>query len=598
MSGELTNEEKKYYDKFTVVFKKYGEDIPDAEWMKLSKVREELGIGLQRSKEIIKLVQHDVEKLKFEAANPTKVLATIGADVNEDNIIDQHPRLQQKREKNLAEYKEKAAKLEACKEEKKNLKAPVPVSDPGKVNYVKVLIWYAIAIATWHFYGLGIVIFIIETLIVWNHQKGRKKFEEYTNEHEKFLKTKERLKNEIPQLEMDVEYLQASIPASLYAEVNNGCSIPISREFVNADNWERISKKLDVLVRLLDKYKQANETDKREHSLKYFDMKLLFFYEESLKGETTARVYNTYQTQLNEARNKQDMNVLRHDSQEGKLLAVGEYEFADEVDRFKFTLERMNMEEALSRYESVKNLKTTGNWGFTDIDRLAGKTEELRTVYHHVKIEYEKLQKVSEKVNFILTYVRSIAYRNIYLGVELLNFIRDNAGGKKLMSQKDKVVTENVLGVANFDAGQLRMDSSANISSSLGGLAQAALQDKDVMKFAMKNPKMAAGAAALTVIGNLIGERVEKIDNNVELQKQFIDSIGKMVDGYNSGKAGLLRAIEIIKALSKANIGFLAIYAPLRDKFFVDGCTEASMLDLQNLAKATQEYKHISDTKL
>ena len=81
------------------------------------------------------------------------------------------------------------------------------------------------------------------------------------------------------------------------------------------------------------------------------------------------------------------------------------------------------------------------------------------------------------------------------------------------------------------------------------------------------------------------------------MQKQLITSIGQMVDGFNSGKAGMLRAVEVIKALSKANIGFLAIYAPLRDKFFIEGCTVATMRDLQNLAKATQEYKHISDTK-
>lgn len=100
------------------------------------------------------------------------------------------------------------------------------------------------------------------------------------------------------------------------------------------------------------------------------------------------------------------------------------------------------------------------------------------------------------------------------------------------------------------------------------------------------------------VVGNYLNERVEKIQANNDMQEQIVKSVSQMVDGYNAGKAGMLRAIEITKALSNANIGFLAIYAPLRDKFFVEGCTSATMADLQSLAKATQEYKHISDTKL
>ena len=83
----------------------------------------------------------------------------------------------------------------------------------------------------------------------------------------------------------------------------------------------------------------------------------------------------------------------------------------------------------------------------------------------------------------------------------------------------------------------------------------------------MNNPKMAAGAAALAVVGGFLNERIDKINNNNEMQKQLITSIGQMVDGFNSGKAGMLRAVEVIKALSKANIGFLAIYAPIFTSF-------------------------------
>ena len=63
-----------------------------------------------------------------------------------------------------------------------------------------------------------------------------------------------------------------------------------------------------------------------------------------------------------------------------------------------------------------------------------------------------------------------------------------------------------------------------------------------------------------------------------------------------------MRVIEIIKAIAKANKGVVSIYSELRDKYFTENPAPVSqmemMKDLRDLAKATQEYKHISDSKL
>lgn len=323
-----------------------------------------------------------------------------------------------------------------------------------------------------------------------------------------------------------------------------------------------------------------------------------FFYDESLKNEAGANVYEKFAEQLHKAISTQNFNLLRMDFDEKALLASNEYDFSKKVASYKGIVEKMDISDWINQYDSVKNMETSGFLGLTNIDKLASKTQNLQKLYNPIKREYDKLRNVTDEVNYYLTLVRTVAYRNIYLGVELLNYIRDNAGGKSLMAQKDTVNTGDAMIVGNVASDRLQMDSMNNIANTLNGLMFNAIEDKELRKFVMKNPKMATGAAALAVVGNLLNERIEKIENNNELQKQLITSIGQMADGYNSGKAGLLRAIEVIKALSKANIGFLAIYAPLRDKFFIEGCTVATMRDLQNLAKATQEYKHISDTKL
>ncbi len=54
---ELTSFEKTYYDEFAKSFSKYGNDIPMAEWERLSKIRQSLDITLTRSKEIVAAVQ-------------------------------------------------------------------------------------------------------------------------------------------------------------------------------------------------------------------------------------------------------------------------------------------------------------------------------------------------------------------------------------------------------------------------------------------------------------------------------------------------------------------------------------------------------------
>ena len=399
---------------------------------------------------------------------------------------------------------------------------------------------------------------------------------------------------------MEIGYLNTVISENLFSEINGGCSIPIPRKAINENTWEEMDGKLDNLVTSYSQYKDASETGslKKRIVKEFFDKKLEFFYNVSIRNEAGCEVYKKFAEQLHKAISIMDFNLLRMDFDEKALLVSKEYDFSTKVQSYKGVVEKMDISYLMKQYDVVKDMETSGYLGFTSIDKLASKTQNLQKLYTPIKREYDRLRKVSDEVNYYLTLVRTVAYRNIYLGVELLNYIRDNAGGKSLMTQKDKVNAGDVMNVGKVSSDSLQMDSMNNVANTLNGLMSNALEDKQLRKFVMNNPKMAAGAAALAVVGNLLGERIEKIENNNELQKQLITSINQMVDGYNSGKAGLLRAIEVIKALSKANIGFLAIYAPLRDKFFVEECTTASMMDLQNLAKATQEYKHISDTKL
>ena len=116
-----------------------------------------------------------------------------------------------------------------------------------------------------------------------------------------------------------------------------------------------------------------------------------------------------------------------------------------------------------------------------------------------------------------------------------------------------------------------------------------------------KNPKTSAAAAgAAILIGgaiNLIDQHLENKEKNTKIRSQIIEAFGEIIDNYTYCKAIALRITEIAKTIIAANNGFIATYAPLRDKAFRDG-QPLSMLDIQALAVVISEYRKISMAKL
>ena len=592
---KLTFEEQAYCDEFSAVYRRYADKIPDDEWSRLSEIRKGLNVDLQKSRKIIKAVEFDSFKNKYLAQNSQMQLSRNITKVTEKDIVSKHDDLKEQRNCQISELQAKKKQLEEYLQEQEKLEAPKKVEDPGALNFFKILISYAIgAWFIWYldWFWIGVAVMVIETLIVFGHISSIGEYEQYVKAEKEYTSTKERLKNGIPQLQVETDILQTVISENLYSEINGGCAIPIPKASINESTWDNLSGKLDELVRLYSEYKNVSDDEnvKRDKAMRFFDAKLQFFYDVSVRCEAGTSVFREFDTQLKNAIASKNVYLLRKDPEESSLLQAKEYSFASKLEGFKASANRMDISRLMNQYNAVKDMDTSGFLGFANVDKLARKTENLQKVYAPIKDEYDRLRRLS--------YARTVAYRNIYLGVELLNYIRDNAGGKSLMTQKDTVITNKAMVVGSVSGDALHMDSMENVANTLNGLLTDTLEDKQLRKFVMNNPKMAAGAAALAVVGGFLNERIDKINNNNEMQKQLITSIGQMVDGFNSGKAGMLRAVEVIKALSKANIGFLAIYAPLRDKFFIEGCTVATMRDLQNLAKATQEYKHISDTKL
>ena len=71
----------------------------------------------------------------------------------------------------------------------------------------------------------------------------------------------------------------------------------------------------------------------------------------------------------------------------------------------------------------------------------------------------------------------------------------------------------------------------------------------------------------------------------------MIEAMGKISEGYAFGKANTLRAIEIIGAIAKSNMGFMAIYEPLRERVFEKEDFNLTQIEIMALVKAANEFK-------
>lgn len=240
------------------------------------------------------------------------------------------------------------------------------------------------------------------------------------------------------------------------------------------------------------------------------------------------------------------------------------------------------------------------------VDALAEKTELLQDLLREASAEYNELSRINNNIGYLLEYLRVCAYRNIYLGAELLNYLRDNAGGKSLTTEKGTVDMKIELENIDISFDSLKMDVIGNLTNSVSNCIEEGtkmLENKEMVNFTKSNPKaaiaLAAGAAAINLVDNFVTERNEKIKLNNKIQKDVVKNIKLMVDNYTKGQSQLLRAIEIIKAIKKANDGYMNVYEPLRHKVFDEGqLTSVTMKELQQMAMATKEYNKISQAKL
>lgn len=400
----------------------------------------------------------------------------------------------------------------------------------------------------------------------------------------------------LKQAEWQLNNLISKQCAVLVFAIKNVMGIPCPPNAVKKENYQRvkgmylnIKQKQDYLNKL-----KANNEDVSQRQLELVNLKLAFFYSISLAAEIQPDVYNEFAVMLR--RNAVNDNKRRCELPKGK----GRYNIEDLPD-CKRMLNDDSLSPVIEKFEAVSNRDTSNDILFfmTSTKKKAQQTREMQNLVGEAKEVYDHLKKINEKVSYALNYARACAYRNLYLGAELINYVRTTKGGTTLTTVKDGTdmvdlgsqMTQVDLSNCNTNV----MDAALNTLSDMG---TTVLNNDYLMKTVLKNPKMSAGIAAVAAIGSSAVSYFENLSTNADAQKDMVHAIHQIADGYVEGKANMLRAIEIIGAIVKCNDGFMSIYEPLRKRVFEQGDINLSKQDIVLLADAINKYKKVTDSKI
>jgi hypothetical protein len=344
-----------------------------------------------------------------------------------------------------------------------------------------------------------------------------------------------------------------------------------------------------------DIYTRKDLQSKKE----WYDLRLKAFYDISVYAECcrlgVKYSYNTLEMST---------ESLRKDDDESAIVAGQESLTEERLKSYISQLEDDKVAQYQAEFQEV-NAKKTGIFGIFRMTEDE-KTESLHEIYNRILYEAHELSFVATHLNALLDDIRIAAYRNIHLGVELLSFNRDNVGGKSLTTEKGLVDFKS-LEIRKADFTEIDHDFNAISSFASGAIdtldsvSSVFKSDKDLTDFIDKNPKTSAAVAGAAVLlgaaANLIDQHLENKEKNAKIRAEIVEAFGEIIDDYTDCKALALRITEIAKTIVAANTGFIATYAPLRDKAFRDG-EPLSMADIQALALVITEYRKISMAKL
>ena len=335
----------------------------------------------------------------------------------------------------------------------------------------------------------------------------------------------------------------------------------------------------------------APKENKRAIREALYNLKLDAFYELSIQGETSAELYEIFSERLETAREKNDYNILRHDDEEELILNNKDTELMNLINEGEKVIKRNVFSKSLKEITDISNESVEGLFGFTSTSALRSKTERMQQVWEDVQAFAASIEDNGHNVNMLLQYARIRAYRNIFLGQELINYLMSLQEGGEISTEKS-IAMADMSDITNFSVTGLDLTAPTSMFESfqtyrdtknlLGGLGFE------------KGTSKAIGMGAAMVL-NALKELEQEKKNHIKFQNEIMKQMKIAEDQILYAQAGLLDALKIVRAINDANYAFVKYYVPLRSCVFEKHeFNKISKDDLIQLNKVLEQYEDIS----
>lgn len=317
-------------------------------------------------------------------------------------------------------------------------------------------------------------------------------------------------------------------------------------------------KAIKQFYKLDKKIKKTTNIEKKQYLVKELcNHRMHTFYEICLRAESNGNknAYSQFEEQLKEAKIINDISILRQDVEEHNILSnmpTSAERFIMEWDP-KIKRINLNNKDYSNEYISIQTMDTSKKVLFVHRDsrkKIKEQTEKLQKLVSEIDAERRRNFEIQSILNNELARIRLIVYRNIYLGIDLLQYDNNNVKAKHLTTEKDYF---NIL--SEFESIIADIDFYKN---ELGYYSKNTLRE------------------------------VQGV-----LRKEISTLSAKLL----KERAQLAKTLELIECLSEFNNKFCRIYAPLRNKVFILG-DKLSTEDVTNIALELNTIKKISTTNL
>lgn len=371
--------------------------------------------------------------------------------------------------------------------------------------------------------------------------------------------------------------------------------VPINKDWllsdVQCDSAKYLCKIDEQIKAKENELESAPKESKRAIREALYNLKLDAFYELSLQGESSEDLYGIFRKRLENAREKNDYNILRYDDEEELILNNKETKLINQIDERENGIKRNVFSKSLKEITEISKESVEGLFGMTSLSALRSKTERMKNIWDEVQSYAARLEGKGKNVNMLLQYARIRAFRNIFLGQEIINYLMSLKEGGELSTEKS-IAMADMSDITNFNVTSINWTASTSMIESY----QNYRDTKNLFKglgFSNDTSKAIGMGAAMAL--NALKELAQEEENHIKYQKEILRQMKIAEDQILYTQACLLDALKIVRAINDANYAFIKYYVPLRSCVFEKHeFNKISKDDLIQLSKVLEQYEDIS----